>query len=156
VIRTVEFRIADTFTDSLARLTGDQEKLVKTTTFWMRDAKGKVRVELAAADSIGRAPTTIRDRPPGAEEQGPAVSELLGEHEVVVLTRDLPDEAVRAGDVGVIMLTHQGRAGVPPGYTVEVTTVTGETIAVVDVPADAVRPAAGQDIRHARTAVTSS
>jgi hypothetical protein len=84
------------------------------------------------------------------------VSELLGEHEVVVLTRDLPDEGLRAGDVGVVMLTHQGGAGVPPGYTVEVTTVTGETVAVVDVPANAVRPAAKQDVRHARSAVAHS
>ncbi len=29
----IEFRIADTFTDSLARLTGDEQKLVKTTAF---------------------------------------------------------------------------------------------------------------------------
>jgi len=28
-----EFRIADTFTDSLARLTGDEQKVVKTTAF---------------------------------------------------------------------------------------------------------------------------
>ena len=30
---TMEFRIADTFTDSLARLTGDEQKAVKTTAF---------------------------------------------------------------------------------------------------------------------------
>jgi mRNA-degrading endonuclease RelE of RelBE toxin-antitoxin system len=30
---TVEFRIADTFTDSLARLTGEEQKAVKTTAF---------------------------------------------------------------------------------------------------------------------------
>jgi len=29
----MEFRIADTFTDSLARLTGDEQKSVKTTAF---------------------------------------------------------------------------------------------------------------------------
>lgn len=29
----MEFRIADTFTDSLTRLTGDEQKLVKTTAF---------------------------------------------------------------------------------------------------------------------------
>ena len=29
----IEFRIADTFTESLARLTGDEQKLVKTTAF---------------------------------------------------------------------------------------------------------------------------
>jgi hypothetical protein len=29
----VQFRVADTFTDSLARLTGDEQKAVKTTAF---------------------------------------------------------------------------------------------------------------------------
>ncbi len=29
----MEFRIADTFTDSLGRLTGDEQKLIKTTAF---------------------------------------------------------------------------------------------------------------------------
>lgn len=29
----MEFRIADTFTESLARLTGDEQKAVKTTAF---------------------------------------------------------------------------------------------------------------------------
>jgi len=29
----MEFRIADTFTDSLARLSGDEQKAVKTTAF---------------------------------------------------------------------------------------------------------------------------
>lgn len=72
---------------------------------------------------------------------------------MVVLTRDLPEDGLRAGDVGVVLLAHPGRAGVPPGYTVEVTTVTGETVAVVDVGANAVRRAAKQDIRHARTVV---
>ena len=32
-VRLMEFRIADTFTDSLARLTGDEQKAVKTTAF---------------------------------------------------------------------------------------------------------------------------
>jgi len=99
---------------------------------------------------MGRASTAVRDRPSRAEEWRSAVSERLAEHEVVVLTRDLPDEGLRAGDVGVVLLTHPGRDDVPPGYTVEVTTVTGETVAVVDVAADAVRPAAEQDVRHAR------
>ena len=72
---------------------------------------------------------------------------------MVVLTRDLPEDGLRAGDVGVVLLAHPGREGVPPGYTVEVTTVTGETVAVVDVAANAVRRAARQDIRHARTMV---
>ena len=32
-VNVMEFRIADTFTDSLARLTGDEQKAVKTTAF---------------------------------------------------------------------------------------------------------------------------
>ena len=84
------------------------------------------------------------------------MSGLLPEHEVVVLTRDLPDEGLRAGDVGVVLLVHPGRDGVPPGYSVEVTTITGETVAIADVAADAVRPAAEQDVRHARTAASRS
>ena len=84
------------------------------------------------------------------------MSALLAEHEVVVLTRDLHDEGLRAGDVGGVLVAHPGGEGVPPGYTVEVTTVTGETVAVVDVAVDAVRPAAERDIRHARAAATRS
>ena len=84
------------------------------------------------------------------------MTEMLAEHEVVVLTRDLPGEGLRAGDVGVVLLAHQGRDGVPAGYTVEVTTVTGETVAVVAVAADAVRPAAERDVRHARSVATRS
>ena len=79
------------------------------------------------------------------------MSRLLAEHDVIVLTRDLPGEGLRAGDVGVVLLAHPPRGAIPPGYTIEVTTVTGETVAVVDVEADAVRPASEQDIRHSRT-----
>jgi hypothetical protein len=39
-----EFRIADTFTDSLARLTGDEQKSVKTTAFDLQMDPGPVSV----------------------------------------------------------------------------------------------------------------
>ena len=81
------------------------------------------------------------------------MSEPIAEHDVVVLTRDLPDDGLHAGDVGVVLLIHEGRDGVPPGFTIEVTTLLGETVAVVDVPADLVRPAASRDVRHARSAL---
>jgi len=77
---------------------------------------------------------------------------MLAEHDVVVLTRDVPDDGLKAGDVGVVLVVHPGRGDVPPGYTVEVTTLLGETVAVVDVPADLVRPASERDVRHARSA----
>ncbi|MCC7368812.1 MAG: DUF4926 domain-containing protein [Chloroflexi bacterium] len=81
---------------------------------------------------------------------------MLPEHAMVVLTRDVPGDTLRAGDVAVVLLAHSGREGVPPGYTVEVTTVTGETMAVIDVAADAVRPAAEHDVRHARAVAPRS
>jgi len=37
-----------------------------------------------------------------------------------------------------------------------VTTVAGETVAVVDIAADAVRPAAEHDVRHARAVTPRS
>jgi hypothetical protein len=84
------------------------------------------------------------------------VSKLLAEHDVVVLTRDVPDDGLKAGDVGVILFAHEGHDDVPPGYTVEVTTLLGETVAVVDVPADVVRPAVERDVRHARSVPMSA
>jgi hypothetical protein len=43
----MDFRIADTFTDSLARLTGDEEKTVKTTSWAIPSA-----IALAAAAAL--------------------------------------------------------------------------------------------------------
>ena len=40
----------------------------------------------------------------------------LALYQRVVLTRDLPKEGLRAGDVGVIVEHHPARADVPEGY----------------------------------------
>src|SRR4051812_24254126 len=64
-----------------------------------------------------------------------SLSEPIAEHDVVVLTRDLPDEGLVAGDLGVVLFVHEGNDEVGPGFTIEVTTVLGDTIAVTDVPA---------------------
>ena len=71
----------------------------------------------------------------------------------VVLLRDVPEEGLRAGDVGVVVEVFRGRAGVPPGYMIEFMTLTGETVAVVDVTADAVRPVSQRDMPQARAIV---
>ena len=39
---------------------------------------------------------------------------------MVVLTRDLPDDGLEAGDVGVVMLVHEGRDGVPHALIAEI------------------------------------
>jgi Domain of unknown function (DUF4926) len=71
---------------------------------------------------------------------------MIKELDPVVLTADLPEHRLRAGDVGYVVLVHAGGAG----YEVEFVTLAGETVSVITVPADAVRPVRAQKIAHAR------
>jgi hypothetical protein len=71
---------------------------------------------------------------------------MIEEHDIVVLTRDLPDEHLVAGDTGTVVLMHRGGKA----YEVEFTTLEGDTLAVVTVEAAGVRPAGEREIAHAR------
>ena len=71
---------------------------------------------------------------------------MIAELDLVVLRRDLPEEKLRAGDIGAVVLLHAGGAG----YEVEFTTLTGETLAVVTLPADDLRPVSPGEIANAR------
>jgi hypothetical protein len=71
---------------------------------------------------------------------------VIGELDLVVLKRDLPNERLAAGDVGTIVLVHQQGAG----YEVEFTTLSGDTVAVVTLDASDVRPVEAREIVHAR------
>ena len=75
---------------------------------------------------------------------------MLALFERVVLTRDLPEEGLRAGDVGVIVEHYLSTAGVPEGYEFEVFAASGKTLAVVSVPATFVRRATEHDILTVR------
>lgn len=46
----MEFRIADTFTDSLARLTGDEQKAVETTAFDLQMSRASTGMQLHKLD----------------------------------------------------------------------------------------------------------
>lgn len=70
----------------------------------------------------------------------------MNELDLVVLTRDLPGEHLRAGDIGTVVLVHQGGTG----HEVEFTTLGGRTLAVVTLTADGVRPVGDREIAHAR------
>jgi len=48
--------------------------------------------------------------------------------------------------VGWVVMVHDGGAG----YEVEFVTLAGETVSVVTVPAETVRPVQGREIAHAR------
>lgn len=76
----------------------------------------------------------------------------IEEHDRAVLTRDLPEEGFAAGDVGTVVSVHEGGEGKDPaGYTLEFFSVDGETLDVVTVPAEALRPASGHEVLHSRT-----
>lgn len=56
----------------------------------------------------------------------------------VILTRDLPDDGLLAGDLGTVVERHAA-AGQEDGYSVEFFDMTGRTVAVVIVPESALR-----------------
>jgi hypothetical protein len=57
----------------------------------------------------------------------------------VILTRDVTEPGLRAGDVGTVVERH-AVTGVPEeGYSVEFFDMTGNTVAVVTLPSSALR-----------------
>ena len=70
----------------------------------------------------------------------------MKEMDTVILTADLPDAELQAGDVGVVVLVHDGGAA----FEVEFLCLGGETLAVKTLTASQVRPAASREIAHAR------
>jgi Domain of unknown function (DUF4926) len=70
------------------------------------------------------------------------VIEALGS---VVLTTDLPEYHLQAGDVGTVSLVH--RHG---GYEVKFATLDGETVAEVTLGPEHVRPVGHREIAHVR------
>jgi uncharacterized protein DUF4926 len=71
---------------------------------------------------------------------------MIQELDTIVLTRDIPTERLRKGDLGAVVFVHQDGAA----YEVEFVTLDGETLAVVTLPTEAVRAATGREIPHAR------
>jgi hypothetical protein len=57
----------------------------------------------------------------------------------VILTRDVADRGLRAGDVGTIVERHFVLGGTEEGYSVEFFDMTGNTVDVVSLPASALR-----------------
>ena len=71
---------------------------------------------------------------------------MIRELDEVVLTCDLPEHKLTAGDIGTVVLVHgNGR-----GSEVEFMTLDGETIGVSTLRAHQVRQARADEIAHAR------
>jgi hypothetical protein len=71
---------------------------------------------------------------------------MFEELDRVILTEDLPNHGLEAGDVGTVVLVHRGGAG----YEVEFVALDGETIAVVSAHPHQIRQAASREVPHAR------
>ena len=56
----------------------------------------------------------------------------------VVLTQDLPEEGLKAGDVGTVVERHEV-PGLEVGYSVEFIDMSGETVVLVTVAASQLR-----------------
>ena len=57
----------------------------------------------------------------------------------VILTRDFSEDGLRAGDVGTLVERHVVPGVTEEGFSVEFFDMTGNTVAVVTVPASALR-----------------
>jgi hypothetical protein len=71
---------------------------------------------------------------------------MIEEHDCVVLTEDLPEDGLVAGDLGTVVHVHRDGAG----YEVEFMTLSGETLAVTTLLRSQVRPIARRDVAHVR------
>ena len=70
----------------------------------------------------------------------------IKEHDCVVLTTDLLEDNLKAGDVGTVVHIHKNGVA----YEVEFVTLTGRTVAVATVEASDLRPVGQRDINHVR------
>jgi hypothetical protein len=73
----------------------------------------------------------------------------------VILSVNLPEEQLLAGDMGTIVEYHPAISAYPEGYEVEFFAGNGETLAVVSVPATALRQATREGVLHVRPHVAA-
>jgi hypothetical protein len=73
-----------------------------------------------------------------------------------VLTVDLPDEGLRAGDIGTVVDEHVVPGVTEMGYSVEFFDMTERTLAVVTVPAGSLREPTPADRPSVRMMTSAS
>lgn len=77
---------------------------------------------------------------------------MINEFERVVLTSDLPDYDLVAGDIGTVVMIHRGGEG----YELEFIALDGTTIAVVTILASQIRRIRSGEIAHVRQVETTN
>jgi len=76
---------------------------------------------------------------------------MINEFDRVVLTVDIPEAGLAAGDVATVVMVH----GDHVGYELEFCSPSGETIAVVSAFPHRVRRAEPREVNHARPLVAA-
>lgn len=71
---------------------------------------------------------------------------MIRELQSVVLLTDLKEYGLKAGDIGTVVLVHNESAG----FEVEFITLDGETVAVVTLFTNQIRPIGEREIAHVR------
>ena len=71
---------------------------------------------------------------------------MIQEHDCIVLTANLPEDGLEAGDVGTVVHIHRDASA----YEVEFMTMTGKTVAVATVQPSQLRPISKRDLTHVR------
>jgi hypothetical protein len=74
---------------------------------------------------------------------------MIKEHDRVVLTADLANERLKAGDVGTVVHIHRNGEA----YEVEFMTLNGETVGSRTLLSPQMRPIEPREITHARSLV---
>lgn len=72
---------------------------------------------------------------------------MFNELDRVVLDEDFPANGLKAGDVGTIVMVHQGGTG----FEVEFVALDGETVGVITANADQLRPVKPGEIARVRS-----
>ncbi len=71
---------------------------------------------------------------------------MFQETDIVVLKRDIPEYGLKEGDIGAVV--HCYREAV--AFEVEFVTAQGDTVALLTLSPEAIRPVMGQEILHVR------
>lgn len=80
----------------------------------------------------------------------------IQKYQDAILTADLPEQGLCAGDVGTVVEHHVVPGAQEEGYSIEFFDMTGRTVVVVTVPASAVRPPTEADRPSVRVLARSS
>jgi len=71
---------------------------------------------------------------------------MIKEHDRVVLTKEVPAEGLKSGDVGTVVHVHKK----DKAFEVEFVALDGETLAIATLAASEIRPVHRKEITHAR------